>query len=195
MLIFASTDKFLFQNINWILRWGEKLTKMQKKLLQKFDDWLDKMPDLDWKHIIRWDNHHSWISKNEIKRNWNLLNNVEIKELISEWDNIWFIKWDNILLDAYTFVSNNKDDIFIWKDFPKNDTLIIIKWANGIVKDISWLSMYKNFWEKLLEKNTDFEWIIKRGTSLEFIDSRIIKNAKFNEWEFIKKILIVRVKK
>jgi len=195
LLIFASTDKFLFGNMNWLLRWEGKISEWQEKLMKKLDDWLDKMPNLDWKHIIRWENHHSWVSKNEVKRNGNILSNVEIKELINDWDTIWLIRWDNILLDAYTFVSNNKNDIFIWKDFPKNDTLIIIKWADWIVKDISPLSMYGNFWEKILERNTDFEWMIKRWTNLEFIDSRIILNAKFNDWDFIKKILIVRVKK
>lgn len=195
MLIFAFTDKFMFQNINSLLRWDKKITKVQEKLLNKLDEWIVKMPDLEWKHIIRWDSHYSWISKNEIIRDWNILNNVKIKELINDWGTIWLIKWDNISLDAYTFVSNNKNDIFIWKDFSKNDTLIIIKWTEWVVKDISSLSMHKNFWERLLERNTDFEWIIKRWTDLEFIDSRIIKNAKLNDWEFIKKILIVRVKK
>jgi hypothetical protein len=123
MLIFAFTDKFLFWNINWVLRWSEKLTVAQEKLLRKLDEWLEKMPDLEWKHIIRWDSHYSWISKNEIIRDWNILNNVEIKELINDWDTIWLIKWDNISLDAYTFVSNNKNDIFIWKDFSKNYTI------------------------------------------------------------------------
>ncbi len=196
MLIFAFTDKFLFWNINWVLRWTEKLTTAQEKLLKKLDEWLEKMPYLEWKHIIRWDNHHSWISKNEVKIWDRIATNVEISELIKQWKIEWLKRWDNISLEWYTFVSDNIWDIFIWKYFVDNDTLVIIKWENGWIKDISSLSLYKNFWDYLpWSWRTEIEWVIQRWSILEFRNSRILEKAKFNNWEFKKKILVIRVKK
>ncbi len=196
MLIFAFTDKFMFWNINWVLRWTEKLTIAQKKLLKKLDEWLEKMPDLEWKHIIRWDSHHSWVSENEVKIWDKVATNVEISELIKQWKIKWLKKWDNILLDWYTFVSDNIDDIFIWKHFADNDTLVIIKWDNWWIKDISSLSLYKNFWDYFpWNWSTEIEWVIQRWSTLEFENSRILEKAKFNNWKFEKKVLVVRVKK
>ncbi|PIE84957.1 hypothetical protein CSA08_04520 [Candidatus Gracilibacteria bacterium] len=196
MLIFAFTDKFMFGNINGVLRGTEKLTIAQKKLLKKLDEGLEKMPDLEGKHIIRGDSHHSWVSENEVKIGDKVATNVEISELIKQGKIKGLKKGDNILLDGYTFVSDNIDDIFIGKHFADNDTLVIIKGDNGGIKDISSLSLYKNFGDYFPGNgSTEIEGVIQRGSTLEFENSRILEKAKFNNGKFEKKVLVVRVKK
>ncbi len=195
MLLFASTDKYLFENINWALRWTKELTQWQIAFLERFDQALSKMPDLEWKHIIRWDSHYSWITHDKVEIDWRRATNLEIAELIKAGKVEWFKQWDKNILDAYTYVANETNDIFLWTNFPDKDTLIIVRGSNWWIKDISSLSMYKHFWEKLpWSWNTNVEWIIYRWTEVEFINSRVFQNATFNNWTYNREILVVRVK-
>lgn len=196
MLLFASTDKYLFDNINWALRWTKKLTEGQIAFLNRFDKALQKMPDLEWRHIIRGDSHYSWITQESVLIDWRRATNLEISELVKTGKVEGLKQWDKILLEAYTYVANQKDDIFLWANFPDKDTLVIVTWSNWWIKDISALSMYKYFWDKLpWWWNTNTEWIIQRWAEVEFIDSRVLSNATFNDGTYNRKILVVRVKK
>lgn len=195
MLLFASTDKYLFHNINWALREIKELTGKQKAFIDRFDQALGKMPDLEWKHIIRWDSHHSWLSNTKIEIDWRKATNLEISELVKKWEIDWLGKWEKITLDAYTYIADKKNDVFLGKYFPKNDTLVLVKWDNWWIKDISSVSLYRNFGDRLpWWWLTQVEWIIERWKEVEFIDSRVISNAVFNEWKVNKKIVLVRVK-
>jgi len=69
LLIFSSTDKFLFENLNSKLRDLEPLSIWEQNVLDTFNNWLDKLPDLEWK-ILRWDKWPWWIVKNPNNFDW-----------------------------------------------------------------------------------------------------------------------------
>jgi hypothetical protein len=111
------------ENVNAFLRWKlpkdlpESQTKAIKEIIENFDKWLDKMPDIEWNMVIRWD---SW-----------------------DW---WRVpKWSEVDLYWYTSCARKKENTFIWEKYPKNDLFIeveIIKWR---AKDISELAYYTHF--------------------------------------------------
>jgi hypothetical protein len=126
------------------------------------------MPELEWEFIVRWDTWKWWITSNETIEN---MSNIEITKLIQEWKIIWRIPWEEILLRWFTSVSNNLDDIFIWK-WSIQDTLVIITWERWRIRDISDLAMFTNFAEQLWKPPTKFEWIILSDSRARFVSSQ-----------------------
>jgi len=122
-------------------------------IIAKLESWLTKMPDLKhWKEwfILRWD-----------KWEWRK------KEI-----------WEEIELDAFTSVANNKRDAFIWDEFDNNIEISII-WKDWRIKDVSELSIAVNYWiskEELVTLN-DFTGKLKKlwKTTNEWI---ILPNSK-----------------
>ncbi len=190
LLIFASTDKFLFENVNTKLRSWDKLNIWEKRLVDTFNDWLDKLPDLDWK-TLRWDKWAWWLVKNadDFKgiQNLDIFNDIDISKLK---------RWDEIPLNAPTYVSNNVNDIFIIPEHKKNNTLIIIKWMEWQVKDISSLAMFPRFAEKLWFREIWYEWVVKPNSlvKVENIKQRKKELPDWKWWKFIGTIIEVRVK-
>lgn len=190
LLIFASTDKFLFENVNTKLRSWDKLNIWEQRLVDTFNDWLDKLPDLDWK-TLRWDKWAWWLVKNadDFKgiQNLDIFNDIDISKLK---------RWDEIPLNAPTYVSNNVNDIFIIPEHKKNNTLIIIKWMEWQVKDISSLAMFPRFAEKLWFREIWYEWVVKPNSlvKVENIKQRKKELPDWKWWKFIGTIIEVRVK-
>lgn len=194
MMVFASTDNYIISQLNWALRSWKILSESQKKVIETLDQALTKMPTLEWRHIIRWDGHHSWVSSKEISIDWKIATNVEIAQLIKEWKIAWLQKWESIPLKWYTYVGWSTGDIFLWGPFPKNDTLVMIRWERLWIRDISSLSLFKQFWDRLWVR-TEIEWMIERWSSVEFINSRVFPNAPLENGSMTKDIVVVRVKK
>ncbi len=186
-LVFAYTDNFLFDNINTRLRksWYETLTSWEKKLVDTLNWILLKMPQLEWKFIVRWDSWKWWVTPNQ---NLPKIPNLDISRLIDEWKIVWYRNWDIINLHSFTSVSNNLDDIFIWRNHPSKDTLVIVNWERLRIRDISDLAMFKNFAENLWKTPTTFEWVILSDSKVIFRASEV-KDIKLKDswsWEIYK---------
>jgi len=97
---------------------------LRKKLVDTLNWILLKMPQLEWKFIVRWDSWKLWVTPNQ---NLPKIPNLDISRLIDEWKIIWYRNWDIINLHSFTSVSNNLNDIFIWRNHPSKDTLRKIK--------------------------------------------------------------------
>jgi len=190
LLIFASTDNFLFENLNSKLRKQQKLNPWEQKLLDTFNSWLEKLPNLDWT-TLRGDKWSGWIVKNPLDYKWisnlDIFNNIDIKKLK---------RWDNINLYAPTYVSNNVNDIFIIPEHSKNHTLVIINWMEWKVKDISSLAMFPNFAEKLWYREIWYEWVVKPNSLVEVESIKQVKKElpDWKWWKFIGTIIEVKVK-
>jgi len=169
LLIFSYTDYFLYWKLNAVMRWDKKLLasltqeniQATQRIIWKLEQALEKMPNLkpweDW-FILRWDKSKYW--------NWKI--------------------WDEVELDSFTSVSNNREDIFLWGK-SSNDTQVSITWREWRVKDISTLAIAVNFWDKLnsIAKTTN-EWVILPNSrviitdrfkldSINYIDVKQIK--------------------
>ena len=168
-LIFSLTDNYIFNNLNIFLwkKW-DKYNKLIKSLSKKEINWveklvkdidiaLNKMPDLkpwkDW-FIFRWDKLEFW--RNE---EWKILEIGESNEL-----------------RIFSFCANNIDDSFIWK-FDK-DIAVYIHWKKWKIKNISKLSMWVNFWWRVIKQidRTNNEWIILRNSKLHIYNKKTVKN-------------------
>ncbi len=134
LLIFSYTDNTIFRDLNSYMRWkfDKKLNinniNSINNLIKKLESWLRKMPDLEpWKYwyVLRWDKWKWW--KKEVG--------------------------EEIDLEAFTSVANNKNDAFIWDRFD-NDIVISILWKEWKIKDVSSLSIWVNYWVTELEKET-----------------------------------------
>ena len=158
LLIFSYTDNILYKNLNWYMRWSLDIVdnmspeniQATNKIISKLEQAVKKMPNLkpwkDW-FILRWDKWKWW--------QWKI--------------------WDNIELKSFTSVSNNKNDIFIWKIF-NNDTQILIIWKEWKIKDISSLAIAVNFWDKLKWiTKTSNEWLILSNSTVKIIWRNIKK--------------------
>ena len=94
LLIFTYTDNILYRKINSFMRGDKDLLKnmtpenieVSNQLVSQLTNALEKMPDMEWDLVFRWDDWIWWI--------WNV--------------------WDEITLDSFTSVANNTDDIFNW---------------------------------------------------------------------------------
>lgn len=161
LLIFSYTDHFLYAKLNSFMRWDKNILKNMtqenieatNRIIVDLEQALEKMPDLtpwkDW-FILRWDKSQWW--------NWNI--------------------WDKIELQSFTSVSNNKQDIFIWKFW--NDTQISIIWKEWRVKDISSLAIAVKFWDKIdIIDKTINEWIILPKSKVEVIDRFKLENINY----------------
>ncbi|MDD3145054.1 MAG: hypothetical protein PHV23_02985 [Candidatus Gracilibacteria bacterium] len=190
LLIFASTDKFLFENLNFKLRKQVKLTDGEQKLLDTFNSGLDKLPDLEGS-TLRGDKWAGWIVKNpdDFKgiSNLDIFNDIDVHLLK---------RGDNIPLYAPTYVSNNINDIFIIPEHVKNHTLVIINGMEGKVKDISSIAMFPNFAEKLGYREIGYEGVVKPNSLVEVESIKQIKKElpDGKGGKFIGTIIEVKVK-
>ena len=171
LLIFSYTDDVIFGDLNNYMRWilNRDLTETNinaiNNIITKLESWLNKMPDLKpWKEwfILRWDKWEGW--KKEV--------------------------WEEIDLEAFTSVANNKRDAFIWDEFDTNIEISII-WKQWRIKDVSSLSIAVNYWVTKVEKEilTDFSGKLKKlpKTTNEWI---VLPNSKVkvlykHQWEDI----------
>lgn len=192
-LVFAYTDNFLYKQLNNKLRDSSYvLTTQEKKLVNALNTAFVKMPELEWNFIVRWDSWKWWVTPDNGISN---ISNFEIFNWVTEWNIKWYKVWDTIHLDWFTSVSNNLGDVFIWKDFPKNDTLVIINWERWRIRDISSLAMFTNFAEQLLRNNTTFEWVIMSNSRVQFTGIRVKQIELIDKkwWEYLQNILEVSV--
>jgi hypothetical protein len=177
LLIFCYTDNdHLYKGVNKLMRSWEKQTRRQKKLINTLTSWLNKMPNYEFRHVLRWDDDISFVAKPKNTKildapqtiSSKVLSNIEISEEIKKGNLEWIKKWDKIVLDTYTCVWWRIEDIFL--NWPwKNDTLIEFKGGTDKIKDISLVSMYKHFWDFFpFAKNTESEWIVMPWTVVTF---------------------------
>jgi hypothetical protein len=162
LLIFSYTDYFLYWKLNAVMRWDKKLLaslspeniQATQRVIWKLEQALEKMPNLkpweDW-FILRWDKWKYW--------NWKI--------------------WDEVELNSFTSVSNNKRDIFLW-EWHSNDTQISILWKEWRIKDISSLAIAVNFWDKLkaVWKTTN-EWVILPNSRVVITDRFKLDNINY----------------
>lgn len=169
LLIFSYTDYFLYWKLNAFMRWDKEILKTLtptniesiQKIIWKLEWALVKMPNLKpWENwfILRWDKQKYW-----------------------EWK-----IWDEIELSAFSSVSNNKKDIFLWEK-SKNDTQISIVWKEWRVKDISSLAIAVKFWDILdsIEKTIN-EWVILPNSRVVITDRFKLDNINYIDVEQIK---------
>jgi hypothetical protein len=179
LLIFSYTDEVIYRKLNAFLRWKKEVldsltphnVEVSKRLALKLEQALEKMPNLkpweDW-FILRWDKERYWA---------------------------WKI-WDEIELSAFSSVSNNKKDIFLWEKHDA-DTQVSILWKEWRIKDISELSIAVNFWvsKEELETLTDFsgklkklpktnnEWVILPNSRVIIINRSKLDNINYIDVE------------
>ena len=192
-LVFAYTDNFLYKQLNNKLRDSSYvLTTQEKKLVNALNTAFAKMPELEWNFIVRWDSWKWWITPDNGISN---MSNFDIFNWITEWNIRWYKVWDTIHLDWFTSVSNNLGDVFIWKEFPKNNTLVIINWERWRIRDISSLAMFTNFAEQLLRNNTTFEWVIMSNSKVQFTGASVKQIELIDKkwWKYIQNVLEVSV--
>jgi len=159
LLIFTYTDDVIFRDLNSYMRGvlNKELSEANiiaiNNIIDTLESWLSKMPDIKlWKEwfILRWD---KWEGRKK---------NV----------------WEEIELDAFTSVANNKRDAFIWDEFDNNIEISII-WKEWRIKDVSELSIAVNYWvsNKELVTLTDFTGKLKNlwKTTNEWI---VLPNSK-----------------
>lgn len=168
LLIFSYTDEVIYRKLNAFMRWDKEVLasltpqniEATRRIIQQMEHALEKMPNLkpweDW-FILRWDKSKYW--------NWKI--------------------WDEIELDSFTSVSNNRQDIFLWEPF-NNDAQVSIIWKEWRIKDISKLSIAVNFWvsKEELKTLTDFSGKLKKlpRTNNEWVilpNSRAVITDKF----------------
>jgi len=187
LLIFTYTDNTIYRNLNAFMRWDknvlETMTKenieASRNLALKLERAMEKMPNLEWWKnwfILRWDKWDWWHSKN-----WKKLK-----------------AWDEIDLEAFTSVSNNRNDILLWKKYW-HDILIEIVWKEWRVKDISSLAMFVNFADKLWAVKTEVEWIILPNSVIRFVKKEnVVIDAVDNNRKIIphniKKVKLEQIK-
>ncbi len=172
LLIFSYTDKTIFEKLNGFMR-GDKniIDNMTKenietsiKLISNLEDALEKMPDLKWDLILRWDDWRWWLTE-----------------------------WSDIPLKAFTSVSNNKSDIFLWELYW-NNILVEIIWKQWRVKDISSLAMFVQFAKKLWRTTTINEWVILPNSVVQFVSKEIKKmNLPNIDWDITSQKIIEAV--
>jgi hypothetical protein len=152
-----------------------------------------KMPELEWDFIVRWDSWKWWLTPDT---NLSDIKNLEIIKMIQEWKVKWYKSWDIIDLHGFTSVSNNLDDIFIWKWWETKDTLIVIRWEKWKIRDISDLAMFTNFAKELWKPATKFEWVVLSNSKVAFKGAEIkyIELTDKITWEIYKqKVLEITV--
>ncbi len=179
LIIFSYTDEVIYRRLNAFLRWKKEVVdsltphniEVSKRLALKLEQALEKMPNLksweDW-FILRWDKWKYW--------DWKI--------------------WDEIELTAFSSVSNNKKDIFLWEKHDTNTQVSII-WKEWRVKDISKLSIAVNFWvsKEELEILTNFsgklkklpktnnEWVILPNSIVKILDRFKLDNINYIDVE------------
>lgn len=175
--IFSYTDEIIYRDLNNYMRWilNKDLSpdniKAINNLIEKLESWLEKMPDLEpWEYwyILRWDKWAGW--KKEVG--------------------------EEIDLESFTSVANNKKDAFIWDEFD-NDIVISIIWKQWRIKDISSLSIAVNYWVTKLEKETltDFtgklqklpkttnEWVILPNSKVVVLERAQLEDIYYTRVE------------
>lgn len=103
LLIFSYTDNTFYRRLNDFLRWNKEVldtltphnVEISKKLALKLEQALEKMPNMEWELVYRWDDWDWW--------KWKI--------------------WKEIDLTAFTSVANNSDDTFLSQQ--KNILVII----------------------------------------------------------------------
>ncbi|MGE4444509.1 MAG: hypothetical protein AB7E37_05970 [Candidatus Altimarinota bacterium] len=131
LLIFSYTDYFLYGKLNSFMRGDKKLLasltpeniQATQRVIGKLEQALEKMPNLkpgEDGFILRGDKGKYWNGK----------------------------VGDEVELNSFTSVSNNKRDIFLGEGHS-NDTQISILGKEGRIKDISSLAIAVNFGDKL----------------------------------------------
>lgn len=94
LLIFSYTDNTIYRRLNDFMRWNKEVLQSltsqnieaTQRLVSRLEQALEKMPNMNWELVYRWDNWKWW--------KWNI--------------------WDEIDLKAFTSVANATEDTFLW---------------------------------------------------------------------------------
>jgi hypothetical protein len=147
LLIFSYTDNTIFERLNSFMRWNKEILKslttqnieVTKRLVWKLEKALEKMPNMEWELVYRWD---SW-------KWWKL--------------NIW----EEIDLKAFTSVANNMQDTFLsenknilviiqWKEWRVKDISQLAMFVN--FGDKLWKTATRNEWVILPNSVLEVTW-------------------------------------
>jgi hypothetical protein len=138
LLIFSYTDNTIYRSLNDFLRWNkdvlDNLTphniEVSKKLAWKLEQALEKMPNMEWELVYRWDDWEWW--------KWNV--------------------WDKIDLKAFTSVSDNKKDTFISEE--KNILVIIgwKEWRVKNITQLALIPNFWEYFPRI--PKTTNEWVV-----------------------------------
>lgn len=155
-LIFTYTDKFLYENLNSVMRSSENLTDWQTKLINNLNQALEKMPNMEWELVFRWDDWIGW--------KWKI--------------------WEIIELKAYTSIANNENDILVWKN--TNMIIIVewIKGKVKDITSLALVPNYWDKIPSV--KNTSNEWLILPNSSVEITETFQWKNKYYIKVKQIK---------
>jgi hypothetical protein len=134
--IFSYTDEVIYRDLNNYMRWilnrdlSETNINAINNIIDNLESWLDKMPNMEWRLIYRWDNWVGW--KKE--------------------------KWEKIELKSFTSVANNVGDTFLSED--KNILIIVDwkKWKVKDVTSLALIPNFWDYFPQV--PNTTNEWII-----------------------------------
>ncbi len=162
LLIFSYTDNTIFGKLNGFMRWKEEILKslspkekgVTKRLIRKLERALEKMPDMEWELIYRWDSWKWW--------KWKI--------------------WDDIDLNAFTSVANSKQDVLISE--KKNILVIIEgkKWRIKDITQLALIPKFWEHFPQI--PRTSNEWVILPRSKVIIIgnDKAIYKWIEITEF-------------
>jgi hypothetical protein len=153
LLIFSYTDNTIYRRLNAFMRWDKEVLKSMtienikatKNLISQLEHVLEKMPDMEWKLVYRWDDWVWWIWK----------------------------KWEEIELKSFTSVANGKNDTFLSKE--KNILVIVewIKWRVKDITSLALIPQFWGKFPNI--PKTTNEWIILPNSVVKIVWKNKIK--------------------
>lgn len=147
LLIFSYTDNTFYRRLNDFLRWNKEVLdtlthhniEVSKKLALKLEQALEKMPNMEWELVYRWDDWEWW--------KWKV--------------------WKEIDLIAFTSVANNSNDTFLseqknilviiqWKEWRVKDISKLAMFVN--FAEQLWKTPTKSEWVILPNSVLEITW-------------------------------------
>lgn len=147
LLIFSYTDNTIFERLNSFMRWNKEVLQsltpqnieVAQRLVWKLEKALEKMPNMEWELVYRWDSWKWW--------KLNIWEEIDLKAFTSVASNM-----------QDTFLSENKNILVIiqWKEWRVKDISQLAMFVN--FGDKLWKTATRNEWVILPNSVLEVTW-------------------------------------